>query len=186
MTSAKSFLKNLLEWVLVFAIALGCMTLVRTFVVEMFVVPSASMEDTILIGDQLVGEKVSLAMGEPVQPGQIVIFRNPDPASDNDILIKRVIATGGQTVDLLNGHVVVDGTMLDEPYTQGGSYPLVEQAAGVEVSFPYTVPEGCIWVMGDNRENSADSRFFGAVSADDVIAVAVFRYWPLDRIGALD
>ena len=59
------------------------------------------------------------------------------------------------------------------------------QAPGVEVGFPYTVPEGCIWVMGDNRENSADSRYFGAVPQENLIGVAFLRYWPLDRIGLL-
>lgn len=182
MSKHYSFVKNLIEWIVIFAIAFGCMTLVRTFVVEMFVVPSASMEDTIMIGDQLVGQKVTLELGQSVQPGDIVIFQNPDQGSDNELLIKRVIATGGQTVTLRNGHVVVDGEMLDESYTKGETYPL----AGSSVSFPYTVPEGYVWVMGDNRENSADSRWFGAIPEDDIVAVAIFRYWPIERIGTID
>ena len=99
------------------------------------------------------------------------------------MLVKRVIATAGQTVDLVDGVVYVDGVALDEPYAEGESYPLAAQAEGVSVGFPYTVPEGCVWVMGDNRENSADSRYFGAVPEDDLIGVVVFRYWPLNRFG---
>ena len=113
------------------------------------------------------------------------MFRNPDGSSDHDVLVKRVIATAGQTVDLVDGRVVVDGQVLDEPYAQGESWPLASQAPGTIVSFPYTVPEGCVWVMGDNRENSADSRYFGAVEQQDLIGVAVLRYWPLNRFGLL-
>ena len=92
----------------------------------------------------------------------------------------------GQTVDLQDGKVVVDGQALDEDYTTGMSWPLSVQAPGAQVSYPYTVPDGCVWVMGDNRENSADSRYFGPVDRSDLIAVALVRYWPLNRIGAID
>ena len=97
------------------------------------------------------------------------------------MLIKRVIATGGQTVDLRDGAVYVDGVRLDEPYTQGK--PSNDLNSGIQ--YPYVVPEGYVWVMGDNRTNSADSRAFGAVNMEDITGRAVFRYWPLDRIGTL-
>lgn len=180
-----SFVRNVIEWVVVFAVALLVMLGVRTFVVEPYVVPSGSMETTIEIGDQVFAQKVSTELGQMPQAGDIIVFYNPEGTSDHDILIKRVIATAGQTVDLQDGRVVVDGTVLDEPYAQGESWPLANQMAGADVSFPYTVPEGCVWVMGDNRENSADSRYFGAVSQDEIIGVAFFRYWPINRIGLL-
>ena len=160
--------------------------LIRTFVVEPFVVPTGSMEDTIEIGDQILAQKVSLELGQPVKQGDIVVFHNPDGTSEHDVLVKRVIATAGQTVDLQDGKVVVDGQALDEDYTAGMSWPLSVQAPGAQVSYPYTVPDGCVWVMGDNRENSADSRYFGPVDRSDLMAVALVRYWPLNRIGAID
>ncbi len=147
--------------------------LIRSFVVEPFVVPTGSMESTIEIGDQILAQKVSLELGQPVNQGDIVVFHNPDATSEHDVLVKRVIATAGQKVDLQDGKVVVDGQALDEDYTTGMSWPLSVQAPGAQVTYPYTVPDGCVWVMGDNRENSADSRYFGPVSRADMIAVAL-------------
>lgn len=180
-----SWLRGLLEWIAVFVIALAIFWVVRMLVVEPFTVPTGSMEPTIQIGDNVLGQKVTLRMGREVKAGDIVIFRNPDTTSDHGILVKRVIATGGQTVDLQDGQVYVDGEPLNEPYAAGQSYPLDMQAPGTTVNFPYTVPEGSVWLMGDNRENSADSRYFGAVPTENLIAVAFFRYWPLNRIGTL-
>ena len=162
-------LRGALEWVLVILIALAATFLIRTFVVEPFVVPTGSMEDTIEIGDQILAQKVSLELGQPVKQGDIVVFHNPDGTSEHDVLVKRVIATAGQTVDLQDGKVVVDGQALDEDYTAGMSWPLSVQAPGAQVSYPYTVPDGCVWVMGDNRENSADSRYFGPVDSADAV-----------------
>ena len=182
---ATSFFRSLVEWVLIFVIAIAAMLVVRAFVLEPYVVPTGSMEPTIEIGDQVSAQKVTCNLGQSPAAGDIVVFRNPDGSSDHDVLVKRVIATAGQTVDLVDGRVVVDGQVLDEPYAQGESWPLASQAPGTIVSFPYTVPEGCVWVMGDNRENSADSRYFGAVEQQDLIGVAVLRYWPLNRFGLL-
>lgn len=180
-----SGLRGLIEWVVIFAIAFAVMSVVKAFVVEPYTVPTGSMEPTIQIGDNVLAQKVTVRVGDPVQSGDIVVFRNPDASSDHSVLVKRVIATAGQTVDLRDGAVYVDGSPLDEPYAAGSSYPLPVQAPDVSVSFPYTVPEGCVWLMGDNREDSADSRYFGAVPVENLIGVVFFRYWPLDRMGTL-
>lgn len=169
--------RAVVEWIVVLAAAIAVALLLRTYVVETFIVPSGSMLDTIQEGDTLVGEKVSYYTRTPVA-GEIVTFK--DPEDEDTTLIKRVIATGGQTVDLIDGTVYVDGVALDEPYTEGKpSYPLPMQSASVgEISYPYTVPEGSIWVMGDNRTNSLDSRYFGAVSVSNVTSHALFIFWP--------
>lgn len=180
-----SLARSVLEWIATFVCVFVFFMLIRTFVIEPYRVPTGSMEPTIEVGDQVLAQKVTLNLGMGVDQGDIVVFKNPDSTSDHDILVKRVIATEGQTVELIDGVVYVDGSPLDESYTQGSSYPLASQATGVSVGYPYTVPEGCVWVMGDNRENSADSRYFGAVSEDDLIAIVVFRYWPLSRIGGV-
>ena len=165
---------------LAMAVAVGL--LVKTFVATPYVVPTGSMRDTIVEGDTLLGERVSLYFGDP-EAGDIVTFDSP---LDGETLIKRVIAVGGQTVDLVDGSVYVDGEKLDEPYTEGKpSYSLSDLPGSAGIEYPYEVPEGCVWVMGDNRTDSKDSRYFGAVSVDDVTSRALFIYWPLDHMGAL-
>lgn len=180
-----SFFRSLIEWVAIIAISVLAMLGVRTFILEPYIVPTGSMESTIEIGDQVFAQKVTTNLNIAPEAGDIIVFRNPDGSSDHDVLVKRVIATAGQTVDFADGQVVVDGQPLEESYTTGGSWPLASVAPGTLISYPYEVPEGCLWVMGDNRENSADSRYFGAVSQDDVIGVVVLRYWPLNRFGSL-
>lgn len=170
------FLSGVIEMVITVAVAIAVALLLRTFVFEVYVVPTGSMLETIQEGDRLVGEKITYRYSEPKQ-GDIVTFSNPD--GSDTTLIKRVIATGGQTVNLVDGVVYVDGVALDEPYTLGkASYPLDYSLTGVTMSYPYTVPEGSVWVMGDNRTNSLDSRYFGAVSVDDITSRAVFIFWP--------
>ena len=163
-------------------VALVVALLVKTFVATPYVVPTGSMLDTIHEGDMLLGESVSYYLGDP-EPGDIVTFASP---LDGETLIKRVIAVGGQTVDLVDGSVYVDGERLEEPYVDGRpTYSLTDYVGSAGISYPYEVPEGTVWVMGDNRTDSKDSRYFGPVSVDDVTSKALFIYWPPENIGAL-
>ena len=164
------------------AFAVGVAFVLRTFVGMPYYVPSGSMRDTILEGDMLLGEKVTLRF-EPPAPGDIVTFESP---LDGETLIKRVVAVGGQTIDLVDGVVYVDGEALDEPYTGGRpTYSLSDLEGSAGIEYPYVVPEGCVWVMGDNRTNSKDSRYFGPVSVDAVTSIAVLIYWPLPDVGLI-
>lgn len=167
------------ELVITLALALGLSILARRFVVESYEIPTGSMLETIQIGDRLIGEKISYRFGSPSQ-GDIVTFNYVDPDSGvTETLIKRVIAVGGQTVDLVDGVVYVDGVALEEPYTHGlPSYSLTDVEGSAGIAYPYVVPEGCVWVMGDNRTNSRDSRYFGPVDEDEVTSRAVFIFWP--------
>lgn len=153
--------------------------LLRAFVFQPYEIPSGSMEETIVPGDMVLSEKISYRFRE-ICPGDIVTFQ--DPEMPGRTLIKRCIAIAGQTVNIdESGVVEVDGKPLSEPYTSSKpSYPL---PGGV--SFPYTVPEGRIWVMGDNRTNSHDSRAFGDVAVSSVTGRGVFIYWPLTNFGPL-
>lgn len=180
---------DLIELALIVAGALVAALLLRVFVCEPFKIPSASMTDTLLVGDRVIGEKLSYRMASPAR-GDIVTFIDPDidPEEGSQTLIKRVIATEGQTVELVDGAVVVDGTKLDEPYTEGKKSNPIERHApslSTDISYPYTVPTGYVWVMGDNRTNSLDSRYFGAIPVSSITSRAVFRYWPFSGFGTI-
>ncbi len=169
-----------LEFIVMLAVALVVAWLLQTFVAQFYIVPSGSMEPTIETNDRIIAEKVDLN----VQRGDIITF--DDPTGEHSTLVKRVIATGGQTVDLIDGTVYVDGVALDEPYTYGKeSVPLSSTLDNMQIDFPYTVPDGSVWVMGDNRTNSADSRYFGAIPVSSITGRAIFVYLPLSAIGTL-
>jgi len=164
------------EFVVMLGAAVVLALLIRTFVVEPYRVPSGSMIPTIEIGDQLIVNKFVFRFRKPAY-GDVVIL--DDPTGETPMLIKRVIAVGGQTVDVRQGRVWVDGTALDEPYTHGQA-----NLPGT-VKLPITLPPDTVWVMGDNRMHSKDSRFLGPQPVSGVHGEAFVTYWPPSRIGAL-
>lgn len=177
--------RDIAEWLVIVACALGAAWLIRTFVVEPYVIPSESMLETIQVSDKVLGEKLSYRFGDP-EAGDIITFADPeDPATT---LIKRVIATPGQTIDLLDGQVYVNGELKEEPYAVGETYPLSMSSSVLDapISFPYTLSEDEYWVMGDNRENSLDSRYFGPISKSSVTSKAWVIFWPPSEWRVLD
>ena len=173
---SRSTMRSWVGFAIMIVVVVGLVALLRTFVFVPYEIPSGSMEQTIKTGDMVFSEKMSYYFRTPGR-GDIVTFNDPEVAGRT--LIKRVIAVGGQTVDLIDGSVYVDAQKLDEPYTSGKeSYPLSHTASGVDVTFPYTVPEGHLWVMGDNRTASQDSRYFGSIPVDSVTGRAAMIYWP--------
>lgn len=178
-----SWIRSIVSLVLMVAAVAVITVMLRMFVFVPYEIPTGSMEETIMAGDMVFSEKITYYTRQP-ERGDIVTFADPEVAGRT--LIKRVIATEGQTVDLIDGHVYVDGEQLVEPYTHGKeSWPLTRTAIDVEVTFPYTVPSKCVWVMGDNRTASQDSRYFGAIPASSITGRAAMIYWPFKNAGLL-
>ncbi len=174
--STSSFARWLIETVLMIAIAFLLAQGVKTYVLQPFIIPTGSMEPTIMTGDRVLAEKLSLRF-RSAEVGEIVVF--DDPTGRHPQLIKRVIAVGGQTIDIADGRMIVDGVALPEAYvadvkTEPGTVPL-----------PLTLAQDEVWLMGDNRPNSGDSRFMGPIPEELVRGRAFAIYWPMSRIGAL-
>ncbi len=170
------FIAGLIEWVGVLVVSVALALALRAFVVQSFSIPSESMEPTLQIGDHLLVEKLSTRFGE-VERGEIVVFVRPaDVPGDTEDLVKRVIAVGGESVQGIDSQIFIDGEPIDEPY--------LAEAFFLDFG-PVLVPEGEIFMMGDNRNQSLDSRVFGPISTDTVIGRAFVITWPFDRAGGI-
>nr|WP_100836201.1 signal peptidase I [Kitasatospora fiedleri] len=203
----RSFWKEL---PILIGIALILALVIKTFFVQAFSIPSGSMENTLQVGDRVLVDKLTPWFGSEPERGEVVVFKDPGgwlndeptqrsdnsfvrgvqdvfsfiglmPSSDEKDLIKRVIAVGGDTVECQgSGPVKVNGIALDEPYIFPGNTPCGEKPFG-----PVNVPKGRLWVMGDHRGNSLDSRYHmdqpggGTVPVDNVVGRAFVVAWPI-------
>jgi len=192
--------------------ALVLSVLVRTFLVQAFYVPSGSMENTLMTNDRIVVSKISTRI-TGVNRQNVIVFHDPStwlgdmpapnpynsvigrvlqivgivPANSGNDLVKRVIGVGGDTIECCDaaGHIIVNGKpQLNETYIKPGSRT-------DQVKFKVLVPEGSVFVMGDNRGNSQDSRFHlnlhnGMVPLKDVVGRVSVKIWPLDRMGGIE
>ena len=179
--------RTIFEYVLLAVVAIAVALLIQAFLVKPYRIPSESMEDTLLIGDRVLVDRISWRFSEP-ERGQIVVFH---PPFSGPVLIKRVIGMPGDTISLKDGDVWVDGQQLVEPYVRkvdGRTEPTEPFDNGLPWSLqqPYKVPPGNYFVMGDNRTDSGDSREFGPVSRGQLVGKAFARYWPPSRIGGVD
>jgi signal peptidase I len=178
--------RGAIEWLLVLLGAVGVALLIITTSIQAFFIPSGSMKNTLGIGDRVLVNKWSYRL-HPIHRGDIVVFSRPDGETATNVndLIKRVIGLPGESITIHDNHVFIDGRQLDEPYLPPG---VTTQNAGTHqcpVTKPCVVPAKQIWVMGDNRNDSADSRFFGPIPESKVVGRAFFRIWPLNRLGGL-
>lgn len=172
-----STMRWFIETALMVAVAFLLATGIKTYLIQPYIVPSGSMLPTIQLKDRILANKLVFLGFEEPKYKDIVVFE--DPTGEFPMLVKRVIATGGQTINLRNGDVFIDDKLLDEPYVYGlDTAPQVLQV-------PLTIPEGYVWVMGDNRVNSGDSRTFGPVPIQSIKGRAFSVYWPMSRIGKL-
>lgn len=166
--------KELFQWVLVIIGAVILAFLIDTFVIVNAQIPSGSMENTIMTGDRVFGNRLAYKFSDPKR-FDIIIFKYPD--DESQLFIKRIIGLPGETVEIHDGNIYINGS--DTPLED------VDIKEPMEGSFgPYTVPEGCYFVMGDNRNNSRDSRYWENtfVSEDEILGKAVLRYWPLNKM----
>jgi len=188
------------EVVILLVLALGLAILFKTFLVQAFFIPSGSMEQTLEISDRVLVEKVSYRLGE-IHHGDIVVFIHDDEFADEEPgnpvsrvfgeigeavglarpskrdFIKRVIGLPGDRISCRRGHVLRNGVQITEPYLAPGTVTDCDQEV--------TVQPGQLFVMGDNRGNSEDSRVFGPIRRSTVVGRAFVRIWPLSRTGWL-
>ncbi|MFC7016851.1 signal peptidase I [Streptomyces viridiviolaceus] len=203
----RSFWKEL---PILIGIALVLALLIKTFLVQAFSIPSASMQNTLTEGDRVLVDKLTPWFGSEPDRGEVVVFHDPDqwlageptpepnalqvflswiglmPSADEKDLIKRVIGVGGDTVECKGtGPLKVNGKALNEPYVYPGNTPCSVDDQGGQ--FKVKVPEGYVWVMGDHRQNSRDSRYNqsdknrGMVPVKEVIGRAVVVAWPINH-----
>lgn len=168
---------------------------IRTFIVQAFKIPSGSMLPTLLIGDHLLVNKFIYGIRVPftgkilipiVDPskGDVVVFKFPKDRSVD--YIKRVVGTPGDTVEIKNKKVFVNGIAVDDPHAHVSSPAILDAQSSPRDNFgPILVPENRIFVMGDNRDNSYDSRFWGFVDQKDILGKAFILYWSWDIDKAL-
>ena len=172
-----SLKKEIISWLQIIVAAVVIALVFNNFVIANSRVPTGSMENTIMSRSRVIGSRLAYLKDDP-QRGDIVIFHYPD--DESIYYVKRVIGLPGETVMIEDGKVYINGsdTPLDEPYL----------AEPMEGSYgPYTVPEGCYFMLGDNRNNSRDARFWENkyVKKDKIIAKVLFCYYPISRFGAV-
>lgn len=169
------------EWVDSILKALVLVLVVKTFVVQAFFIPTESMQSTLMVGDYLLVDKISYMFRDPV-PGEIVVFEYPqEPQKD---FIKRCVAVGGDRIEHHEDRLFVNGKPLVEPYTQYIQTP--HHFSDPRKNFEdRVVPEGHFFMMGDNRNNSQDSRFWGPLPRWRLTGRAFASYWPINRMGLI-
>lgn len=170
--------RSIIEWVAVIVGALVVALVVKTFLIQAFYIPSESMLPTLEVGDRVLVNKLSYDFGD-VERGDLIVFDRPGGVGADGIaeLIKRVVALPGETVEGRDSQVFVDGELLAEDYLPDGT---ITSTFG-----PETVPDDTVWVMGDNRSASDDSRRFKAIPQDSIVGRAFITIWPVSQVGLL-
>jgi signal peptidase I len=202
MGKGKNIMGEIFSWILSLGVALLVALFIISNIVSMTMVMEQSMEPTFSQGDRLIVNRVGYFFTDPDR-GEVVIFdKNPiekgiirnmineisdirnslkfrlTGSAEKNLLIKRVIGVGGDQVELIEGEVFINGERLQEPYLDTMTYSRGETS--------WTVPEGKLFVLGDNRENSLDSRVLGFIDTDQVKGKVAFRIFPFSEFGSID
>jgi signal peptidase I len=166
------------EWLVLVAASLAVALFVRGFLIQAFYIPSESMVPTLVKNDRVLVNKLSYKLHD-VHRGDVVVFDAPPGAATAQVkdLIKRVIGLPGDTIEGRNGSIFINGKPLDEPYlppdVRSRDFP------------PATVPAKKVWVLGDNRQDSRDSTFFGPITESSIVGRAFVKIWPLNDLTLL-
>ncbi|UPQ86565.1 signal peptidase I [Ignavigranum ruoffiae] len=183
MSKITAFLKEIVSLLLTLAVMLLAIKLVFFYVAEPFIVNGRSMDNTLQSGERLLMLKQN-----KIERFDVVVF--PSPIEADKLYIKRVIGLPGDTIEYKNDQLILNGHALTEPYLQD----LAQQTSGPftydfrlqDVTGEQKVPQGKLFVMGDNRRNSLDGRSFGFINLEDIVGEADLVHWPLDKIHLLD
>lgn len=182
-TKDNKLIKEIMDWVFHIAIAFVIGLLIVTFVAQRTIVYNYSMEPTLYEGDNLITEKITPMLGI-FKRGDIVTIKNASVslAESGKTIIKRIVALENDVVSISNGKVYINGELLQEDYIKGDFTMQVDP----QYSTDYVVPEGCVYVLGDNREMSIiDSRTLGPISTDKINSKAILIIFPFGRFGIL-
>ncbi|HWE69829.1 MAG TPA: signal peptidase I [Acidimicrobiales bacterium] len=180
----------LIEWAIILVLVVGFTFVLRTFVIQTFSIPSGSMLPTLHVGDRIIVNKLSYDF-HGVHRGDIVVFKRPPLESQNySDLVKRVVGLPGETISSVNGTVYINGKPLVVSWLPSGPQaftgPLASDAhPEFNMPGPVKIPAGDYYVMGDNRTDSEDSRFFGPIPKSLIVGRAVAVVWPVSRIKGL-
>ena len=186
---ARNTLKTAIEWALLIGGALVIALVVKAFFFQAFYIPSDSMVPTLKTNDRVIVNKLSYHL-HAVHRGDIVVFKTPKGSDGNPIdptikdLVKRVIGLPGETVAERDGQILINGKVLKESYLPART--ISNCASFAAQCFPTgPLPANRYWVMGDNRPNSRDSRYFGSIPKSEIVGRVFVRVWPLNRLGLL-
>lgn len=163
--------KEAISWIKTILVAIVVAIFITRFIIVNAVVPTGSMKNTIMPEDRLIASRLAYTFREPKR-GDIIVFPYPD--DESKLFVKRIIGLPGETVEIIDGDIYIDGELLEEEYV---SSEIVDKTRN---SGPYEVPEGHLFMMGDNRLNSEDSRYWDNTYLDEdkIVGKVLFRYYP--------